>query len=936
MKRILSIFALVGTFMVLTSITHSAFAQSKVSISGSVKNDTDQPLIGSTVVLLQSADSVLVSFAMTDNQGNFEIKRVASGKYILQISYLGFEKTNKNLTIQADQGDIAIGTINLKSTETMLEQVDIEGQRTPIFIRKDTIEYTADAFEVKPNATVEDLLKKMPGIEVEQDGTVTAQGEEVQKILVDGKEFFGQDPKIATKNLPAEVVDKVQVFDQKSENAQFTGIDDGQEQKAINLQLKDDKKKGMFGKVEAGAGTENTYEVQGNMNRFNKKLQLSLIGQLNNTNNQGFSFDDYVSFMGGMQRAFAGGGGFRGGGTTGLPISQGPNYGFRTTGAGGLNFNYEFSKKTNLNISYFYNYYKNEQDAIAFRETILQRGSFFTEDSTSETSITNNNRLNLYFQHKIDSSQEMSLRSSVTFNAADIDQLQIYENQNIERVTENLTTTDYQSEGNRTNFSNELNYRKKLNSKGRSLSATFTLGGSDNTQDAFLNSLTAFPRGNLPDSLINQDQNQVDDQLNYSIRLSYTEPLKKRQYMTFDYRKQNNRNNLDKEFYDIDPTDFTRVFNELFSNQYKRDFNYDRGGVSYRLVRDNFNFNVGAEVQQTSLDGEWITRDTMINRQNTQFLPNFRFSWDLAKTRNIRIDYRTSVQEPSMDQLQPVPDLANPLNVYVGNPELQPEYRHRASLRFFSFSQFTQTSIFANLSATYTTEKISNTQTIDENFRQITTPINVDDDLRLTAFGSVSFQVKDLGSRIRLNSNISFNRGTTFFNGVDNDYDRFTTSGGITLNNANTEVWDISAGLRLSHSTTSYSINTERNQTFLNQTYFADIIWYITPKFNINTAIDYAVYSNEAFTDQQAIPIWKAGISHYVLKNNRGEIKFTVNDILNRNLGVNRTANLNYVEEERITSLARYAMLSFVYNLSQFPGSTGGRGPSWRMRRERR
>lgn len=914
-------------FLLLVGLAFSysgLMAQNRINISGTVGDSTSAPLIGATVVLLQSADSVLASFAMTDNAGNFELKRISPGKYILQTSYIGFIKKSQNITIQPDQGDIRLSRIVLNTANTTLEQVDIEGVRTPITMKKDTIEYTADAFEVRPNATVEDLLKKMPGIEVEQDGTIKAQGEEVQRVLVDGKEFFGTDPKLATKNLPAEVVDKVQVFDRKSEMADFTGIDDGQEQKTINLSLKQDKKKGTFGKVEGGYGSEDRYEFSGNMNRFNNKTQLSLIGQLNNTNKQGFSFDDYISFMGGMSALRRGRGGFN---TGGANIANGPSYGFRTTAASGLNFNHEFSKKTKLNISYFYNYYKNEQDRIALRENFLTNRTFFSEDSTSELSTTDNHRINLYFEHKMDSSQEMSIRSSLGFNEASSNSEQLIENLSVEGVTESRNASEYESEGERVNFDTELNYRKKFAKRGRSLATTFTVGGTNNNMLAGLVSLNAFPQRMQTDSL-NQSQDQADDQINYGIDLTYTEPVGRRSFLSATYRHQNNRNNLDKEFYDLDPTDLTPVLNQLLTNKYQRDFLYHRGGLSYRMVFENVNFNFGGELQHTTLDGEWLNRDTMINRQNTQFLPNFRATWDLATTRNIRFDYRTSVQEPSMDQIQPIVDNSNPLNVYVGNPELSPEYQHRASMRFFSFSQFSQTSIFANLSATYTTDKIANTRTIDSLFRQVTTPVNVDNDLRLSLYGSLSFPMKAIGSRIRLNGNVSYNRGILFVNEIENNTDRISTTTGIQINNTNTKKVDLSVGADFTYSTTAYSVSSDLNQSFLNQTYFADLTVYVTEKLNLSTTLDYAVFSNEAFADQQAIPIWRASLSHYVLKNNRGEIKFEVNDILNRNLGISRTNDLNYIEEERITSLARYFMVKFVYNLSKFPGAGGpsGRG----------
>ena len=351
-------YLLLFTTLLCFSTTFVYAQTTKATISGIVSDTSNTPLLGATVVVLQAKDSVLKSFALSDKEGNFAIKRVAAGEYILQITFIGYQKVSQPFSIKPDQSAWDAGTFILQPEILTADEVSIEADRTPILMKGDTIQYNADAFKTQPNAVVEDLLKKLPGVEVERDGTVKAQGETVQKVLVDGKEFFGDDPKMATKNLPADAVDNVQVFDKKSEMAEFTGVDDGNEQKTINLELKEDKKQGVFGNVTAGYGTDNRYESRLNLNRFNDKLQFSAIGMANNTNRQGFSIGDYINLMGGMSNLMGGGGGsFSLSLNTeevGIPLENGLNNGFVNTGAGGINFNYDLGKNTSLSTSYFF------------------------------------------------------------------------------------------------------------------------------------------------------------------------------------------------------------------------------------------------------------------------------------------------------------------------------------------------------------------------------------------------------------------------------------------------------------------------------------------------------------------------------------------------------------------------------------------------------
>jgi len=923
--------------LILLSLMPALYGQTaRVNISGRVLNQQGEPLTGATVVLLNAADSVLVNFAMTNQQGQFTLRRVESGDYLLQASYLGYKKYSKALTVDAARGDFDVEDISMTEAETTLDEVEIKGERTPIFFKKDTVEYNAEAFKTQPNATVEDLLKKLPGVEVEDDGTIKAQGEEVQKVMVDGKEFFGNDPQMATKNLPADVVDRVQVFDKQSEMAEFTGIDDGEREKTINLELKENSKLGVFGRVAAGFGPRqdnddqlqyDRFETKFNVNRFTKKMQLSLIGLGNNVNQQGFSVNDYVSFMGGMQGLMRGGRGARirigGDGGGSLPIADGRSDGFSDTYAGGINFNYDLSKKTRINTSYLYNNIIKNTEQLVFRENFLNNRNFFTDETSDERSQSANHRLNMRLDHKIDSFKQVTFTGSASVRDGENDNLSQLITTNAEGLRENSSFTDNEANAQNLSVNAELTYKQRFRKRGRSFVVEASVNAGDNEQNADLYSLNQFfpddPRRSFADTIW-QNQFQQDDQFNYGLELSYTEPVGRRKYLSFEYTHRNFTYNLKKDFFDIE--DFgvrNEIFNPELSNQYSSDYLYDNGGLSLLFNGEKSNLTLGMEVQNSRLKGE-LTVNGPVNIDNSylNLLPSISWNYDLGQSKRLRFRYSTSVQEPSITQLQPLVDNSDPLNIYVGNPQLRPSYSHRARLNFFSFSQFSFTSIFAFLNATYTQNPIVNATRVDSLFRQVTQPINVDESFRLTLYGGTGFPIRPINARVNFNANVSYNNSILFVNEVENITNRLTTGGSLSIENQNKDVFDLVVGLRLSHNLTEYSVSDELNQSWLTQRYFTNLTVNFAKTWAVSTNFSYRIFGGDAFTDKQTIALWEASLSKFLFKNKRGQLELAAYDLLNQNKGITRSSELNYVEEQRINSLSRFFLLRFTFNLSRF------------------
>jgi hypothetical protein len=369
-------------FLVL-GIFNLAEAQTKYTLTGKLTDDAGEPLAAGSVMLLQASDSILQSFAITAADGQFSFADVPPGEYVFKANYLKHRNLAKSITVGGEATEINLGQLKMTPESSKIDDVEITDERIPIRFKGDTIEYDAKAFTVQPNAPVEELFKRLPGMEVDRDGNIKAQGEEVTRILVDGKEFFGDDPKVASRNLPAESVDKVQVFDKMSDVSEFTGIDDGTRTRTINLTLKEDYKTGYFGNVAAGYGTKERFEAKANLNRFGDKSQLSFLGQANNTNQQGFTMKDYMGFVGGMGNLMNSSDPTQSmsAGDLGLNLSSNPNSGFFTTGAGGLNGNWTPNTKTQITASYFYNYLRKDISRDLFKETILDEGSFITNQN---------------------------------------------------------------------------------------------------------------------------------------------------------------------------------------------------------------------------------------------------------------------------------------------------------------------------------------------------------------------------------------------------------------------------------------------------------------------------------------------------------------------------------------------------------------------------
>lgn len=895
----------------------AGFAQ-KITIKGQLQDSTSTSLPSATVLLLNAKDSSLVNFALTNTEGFFELN-VARQDYLFKVSYLGYATHTQKVSPASGQTVVQLGIVQLTPASKMLDAVTVEAERAPVTIKKDTIEFNAGSFRTKQNAVVEDLLKKLPGVEVDNDGTIRAQGEQVRRVTVDGKEFFGNDPKLATRNLPADAVDKVQVYDKKSDQAAFTGIDDGQKEKTINLQLKEEKRNGAFGTLQGGYGTDDRYQLKANLNRFRKGEQLSFLGMANNVNEQGFSIDDYMSFTGGAQRMMSGGRvriEFNSNNQNGIPL----NFGGRNTGimsnyAAGLNYNKDFNTRTSLTSSYFYNQLQHDLTQETERINYRPAGDLRYSENNAQNNSNINHRVNLILDHKLDSMNSIKWTSNVTYNETDTHESGTGENFTPGGTLENKTSRFTNAFGTSVAINSNALWRHRFKKKGRTLTLNAQLGISKSDRDGTQDALTEYYTNGESSHQVSQNNTQTTGNVSYSGTVTYTEPLGKRKYLEGNYMFRQNLNDVDRLVYDVNSGE--PVFNTALSNQYNSDYQYHRTGLNFRINRSKYNFVVGSSLQQTLLRGELESLGTTVSRSYQNFLPVMRFNYDFSDTRHLEFEYETSVQEPTIQQLQPVVDNSDPLNLYVGNPNLRPAYEHRAEVRTNIFNPATFINFFAYVQGTYTRNAITNAQSYTERQERITMPVNVKDNKRLTGNASFGFPIEKITSRISVTGNTTHQVSANVIDETESNITQTAFSGRLRYDYHYKDIFDLGMSAEISKQVTRYAFDEQADQRYLNKTFSADVNLQFLKNYQVGSTFEYLVFESFGNNYRQTLPFLNASISKFLLKAKSGELRFSVNNILDQKSMVSQSADINYFQRQQTNSLGRYFMVSFIYALNK-------------------
>lgn len=658
-------------FLIL--LTMPAYAQKGVDITGTViEEGTNEPIEQATVRLLSVKDSSMIGGAATSKGGSFTLKGIKNGSYLLHVSFVGFDPLYQPLRITGKTNPVKLGKLALADGAIQLGEAVVLGKAPEVTVRNDTMEYNADSYKVTEGSMLEDLLKKMPGVEIDSDGKITVNGKEIKKVMVDGKEFFSDDPKVASKNLPSKMIDKVQVLDKLSDMAKMTGFDDGEEETVINLTVKPGMKKGWFGNAFAGYGSEDRYEGNFMVNRFINNDQFTLMGGINNTNNMGFS--DVAS---GMFSGMRGGRGMGGGGGRGIT----------TSGNLGANFSKEFTPKMVVGGNLRYSHSKNDARSKSNRQNILpgDSSSYYNEQNRSNTR-NNNVGADFRMEWKPDTMTQIIFRPSFGYNSSNSNEYSSFNTLNGNLDTVNVGESKYLSEGNGYNINATLEFSRKLNSEGRVFSGTLSGGVSDSYNKGLNFSNTDYRMDNIAhkgNELVDQRFRYDNQGFNYRVRLSWVEPIGHNNFIQATYSiSQNKQESLKNSYTREEGSEEYNVLDTAYSKSYRNNFIRQQASLSFKSIREKFDYTIGITVDPSHSKSENFVGDTVLSnlsRNVVNLAPMFRFNYKFDKRTNLRIDYRGRTSQPSMNQLQPVANISDPLNTTTGNPDLKPTYTNNIS-----------------------------------------------------------------------------------------------------------------------------------------------------------------------------------------------------------------------------------------------------------------
>lgn len=939
-------------FSVLLMSTLSAHSQ---SIKGKLVDLVDsKALQGATLTLSSVKDSTRTYNSLSDSTGVFLFRELPKDSFFIRVSYSGYAQYRQIVATNDSTPVVDLGTLFIPKSATEMTGVTVVSKIPPAQQKGDTLQLNASQFKVNPDATTEDLIKKMPGITVDRDGTVTAQGEQVRKVTIDGREFFGDDATAALRNLPSDVVDKIQVFDRLSDQAAFTGFDDGNSQKALNIVTKSGIRNGQFGRIYAGYGTDDRYSAGGNVSFFKGDRRLSFVGNFNNINQQNFASQDLLGVTssgggrgggnfggGGGGRPGGGGGGF-GGGQNNFSINQAS--GIAKTNAIGVNFSDKWGKKVDVQASYFFNQASLNNTQISRTAQAQAQGpDRITDDTTNSFSKNFNHRFNMRLEYRIDSSNSIIVNPSLNFQNNESDQFTI--SKNYYGLNDTASTSNSRNISNRDgyNLRNNILYRHTFAKRGRTLSLNLNTTFNKNNGDGSTYSIIRYVKTGI-DSL--QDQQRVNPTDGYSLsaNVSYTEPIGKRGQLQFSYQPSYSKNKADQQTYNYDPlTSGYTDFDTTFSNRFTNNTTTQNGGVSYRIgqSRDN-QFSVGVNFQNSRLQSDReFPSVTQVDQSFNNFLPNLMWSRRVSPKSSFRIFYRANVNFPSVSQLQDVVDPSNPLRVSMGNPALKQSYTHFVSGRYtFTNTQKGQ-SFFANVFLQTATDYITNAiftptngdSLIEHNTKvsegsQLTKPVNLDGYKSLRTFLTYSMPVSLIKSTINLNAGFTYSRLPGQTNELLTITNNYVYEAGVVVASNISEYVDFNLNYRINsnNASTKGGVKTQANSNYTSYITGGQINllskngWFLQNDLNYQRNIGLTVGQDPDFF------LWNAGFGKKFLKNRAGELKLSVFDLLKQNQSFVRTVSPNLVVDEQNTVLQRYFLLTFTYSLKNFgtPARSGG------------
>jgi len=917
-------------FFVFILIANKSFAQQ--SIFGSIVDSlTSQGLAGASISVFKK-DSLLVSTISTP-QGDFMLKPIPDGTYTLRVNFVGYKSQRRQITLNS-LVKVQPLTIGLSLDVTMLNAVQIDVAPPMVVFKGDTTEYNAGSFTVEPYADADALISQLPGVEIDADGKLMAQGEDIQRILVDGKEFFSTDPRIAMKTLPADIIDKIQIIDEKSDQAQFTGFDDGERKKIINIVTKPDRRNGYFGKFAGGYGNEDRYNTGGSLNAFNGNRRLSFNVVSNNVNQQDFSMTSLA-----------------GGETTQDP--RGRNRGGRSGGGEGsglkgtnniaMNFNNEWWDKLKLNGNYTFNNTNNSVVSLINREYLVgNKNNQLSVQNQQNNSKNRSHRANFRIEYEIDTNNSISFRPNVNYQESSSISNSFNRTSLDTQEPVNASARNNDNTRNNLNLSGDFVYRRRLNSTGRTLS--LSVNGSVNSNKGLAHnlSLNEFYKDfalNRTDTTNNENNTHANGN-GVTGRLAYTEPISKNSRLQANYSIRNTNSYSNRETFEFLAE--TGQFDELntqLSNEFRNDYIYHSGGLGYLYSKESIRFDLGVDFQRSTLQNlRTFPIENRTSKSFASYLPSASFTYRFSKQKDIQINYNAATNAPNINQLQDVINNQNTLNIRVGNADLKQEYGHRFSLRYKAVNRETNSNFAVNVNADFSNNKIVNSTFLASQDTilgpglilgkggRFTRPENVDGYYTLRANTMIGIPFKELKMNLNLNTGVFHTRDI----GLLNNEVTYSNSSGInqrvSVNSRISQTIIFSFAYNGNYSMVRNNLNPDLSYNFYNQNLRNDFTYIFWKGVRTSSTVSYHYNTGLTNDDSQSFVLWNASIGKKFLKRQEAEITLTAYDILNKNTNLTRNISDQFIEDRESNMLNQYFILSLTYNLRKFGGGTNRSG----------
>lgn len=884
------------------------------TLSGTVFDTLSMRNIPFASVSMLSSDSVLLASVRSKQNGSFKFTISDSGQYILLVSHPQFLLHTRSINFTAATSRVDLKKVALFHKKKMLKQVVIKDKKA-VVIKGDTITFAADSFQTKAGDVVEDLLKLLPGMQVDDGGNITSQGKKVETVLVNGEEFFGEDPTMATQNLPSKVVDKVEVYDAKDAQEEFTGFTTDKDSKVINLKLKKGMNRGLMGKVSSAAGANDRWAQRAMLNRFQDKEQMSAYYLSSSNGNARIGWQDGNNYGRETSGASTGGSSeFRGGAPYGIT---------KTWKTGGRYANKFEKRKQELNISYGYARSAQDRNKRSYTENLLPDNTFFKSDTSTSQNISSAHAVNLRYETDIDSllRLEYSLRFSLQSN--EVNQEKQYYNRNDAEAPISFNNSQFTSEGLGTNVGNTITLNKKFNKKGRTLSNRFSYNYSSNNSTGYLLSTNALNLLN-GGQIINVDQKKTSQSRNGNLtnNITYTEPISEKIKMKINYRYSDARNNNSNITADTLGSSNGSYVNQLdsLSNIFSSRQITNSPGLVLRFDNKKWRVSLDNSFAFTQFIQTDELRENDFDYKQFNYIPGATVRYKISKYKSIRLSYNGRTQMPSANQLQPFQDNTNPLSVIVGNPNLRMSYRQNISTYFSSYAPIEGHNMYLNLWGGNSINPIGTNRTFEADGRTVTTYLNLPNSYNAGVWGYMGRKIQSTHYRYSLRTSGQYSYNPNVINSIAGASENLSLTLNPGINYYNKELLSINAGAEFIYNDNKNTGNADRRVSYWRQEYNANIDLFFPRFITVSSNLSYEFTPVVApYNTPFQRTFWRPSISKQFLTKRNLFIKFEIFDALNQNQGYNRQNNVNYNTESFYNTLGRYWLLSATWNFFTGP-----------------